>query len=183
MSIADYDVLDRALSEPRAPLAAAEAHGVLCGGLCAAEHYPLERWLEEVLGTEAATLPARNVLSDVYAETTRTLSEGEMEFAPLLPDDLTPLETRVAALAQWCEGYLYGVGVGDHEAIDSAAGEVGEVLRDFSEISRAGVGEDSEEVNESAYAELVEFVRAGTQLLYEELAAVRARGAPPSTRH
>ena len=37
--------------------------------------------------------------------------------------------------------------------------------------------EQSEDSNESAYAELVEFVRVGVQLLFEELAP--ARRAPP----
>ena len=61
-------------------------------------------------------------------------------------------------------------------------GEVGEIVRDFVEITRAGVdARQDEESNESAYAELVEFVRVGVQLLFEELgrrAAGRRRAAP-----
>ena len=46
-------------------------------------------------------------------------------------------------------------------------------------ITRADVdASQGEESNESAYAELVEFVRVGVQLLFEELAAARAPGAP-----
>jgi uncharacterized protein YgfB (UPF0149 family) len=37
--------------------------------------------------------------------------------------------------------------------------------------------EQDEEANESAYGELVEFVRVGVQLLFEELGS--ARGAAP----
>jgi uncharacterized protein len=58
-------------------------------------------------------------------------------------------------------------------------GEAGEVVRDFAEITRAGVDADEEqESNESAYAELVEFVRVGVQLLFEELASARRPVAP-----
>ncbi len=39
-----------------------------------------------------------------------------------------------------------------------------------------GTGE-SEEDNESAYAELVEFVRVGVQLVFEELESLRERAA------
>src|SRR5215472_5621159 len=175
----DYDALDQALSGPQAPLAAAEAHGVLCGALSAAGSYSLNSWLDEVLGEEPVTDPARDVLAEVYTQTERVLSAGEMEFSPLLPDDNAPLQLRVAALGEWCGGYLYGLGAAGMRGLDDLAGEVGEVLRDFTEISRAEIGAgDPEDVNESAYAELVEFVRAGAQLVYDELTAMRT-GAPP----
>jgi uncharacterized protein YgfB (UPF0149 family) len=52
-------------------------------------------------------------------------------------------------------------------------------VRDFIEISHAGVEEEaSDEANEAAYAELVEFVRVGVQLLFEELGVARAPAAP-----
>ena len=61
----------------------------------------------------------------------------------------------------------------------------GEIVRDLVEISRAGVdAEQDEESNESAYAELVEFVRVGVQLLFEELAAARSPpAASPAPLH
>jgi uncharacterized protein YgfB (UPF0149 family) len=37
---------------------------------------------------------------------------------------------------------------------------------------------DSDEANEEAYTELVEFVRVGVQLLFDELARYRDRPAP-----
>ncbi len=49
-------------------------------------------------------------------------------------------------------------------------------MKDFDEITRVGVdGGDSEEHNESAYVELVEFVRVGVQLVFDELAVLRAQ--------
>jgi uncharacterized protein len=175
----DYDALEQALSEPQTPLAAAEAHGVLCGALTAADSYGLNSWLEEVLGGEQVTDAAHEVLAEVYAHTDRVLRAGEMEFSPLLPDDNAPLQLRVSALSEWCAGYLYGLGAGGMRGLDNLAGEVGEVLSDFTEISRAEIGAgDPDDVNESAYAEFVEFVRAGAQLVYDELTALRT-GAPP----
>jgi len=56
------------------------------------------------------------------------------------------------------------------------------VVRDFIEISRAGVdASQGEESNEAAYAELVEFVRVGVQLLFEELAVLRPPTTPAAT--
>jgi uncharacterized protein YgfB (UPF0149 family) len=60
-------------------------------------------------------------------------------------------------------------------------GEVGEVVRDLTEISRVEVdGGDTEESNENAYAELVEFVRVGVQLLFDELGALRDAPKEPT---
>jgi uncharacterized protein YgfB (UPF0149 family) len=49
-----------------------------------------------------------------------------------------------------------------------------DIIRDMLHITRAAVGEDEdEESNESAYVELVEYLRVAAQLAYEELAEFR----------
>ena len=52
------------------------------------------------------------------------------------------------------------------------------MLRDLTHISQASVetGADAEE-EEQAYAEIVEYVRAGVQLIHDELLEVRVAGA------
>jgi uncharacterized protein YgfB (UPF0149 family) len=175
-----FDELDRAFAQGNAPVDPAEAHGSLCGALCAVAGYRAQDWFDEVLpDARGSALRARNLLQTVFDETAQALGGGEMDFGPLLPDDESALQVRVEALAEWCVGFLYGLGAGGLPSLDSVPGEVGEVLRDFTEISRADVGGDAEEANEAAYTELVEFVRAGTQLVYEELAAHRERALPP----
>ncbi len=53
-------------------------------------------------------------------------------------------------------------------------------MRDLGEITRAGVdASDSIEANESALAELVEFVRVGVQLVFDELESLRDKDPPP----
>jgi len=175
----DYAALEEALAGPQTALAAAEAHGVLCGALCAVDRYRLEDWLAEVGGAERAGPATAALLARIYASTLEALGGSLMEFAPLLPEDPEPLATRVLALAEWCSGFLNGMGAARLARLEDVPGEVGEVLHDFSEISRAEVDAvDADEADEAAYAELVEFVRAGTQLLYEELAAARDASPP-----
>jgi uncharacterized protein YgfB (UPF0149 family) len=55
----------------------------------------------------------------------------------------------------------------------------------FVFITNAAVDSvQDEEANESAYAELVEFVRVGAQVLFEELAGARRPAAPaPAALH
>jgi uncharacterized protein YgfB (UPF0149 family) len=61
---------------------------------------------------------------------------------------------------------------------------VSEFLADLARISQAGdVGSEAEEAEEAAYAELVEFLRVGVQLVYDELAALRAGQPAALTNH
>ena len=64
----------------------------------------------------------------------------------------------------------------------SSADKVAEVLRDLTHISQASVetGADAEE-EEQAYAEIVEYVRAGVQLIHDELLELRTAGAAAPT--
>jgi uncharacterized protein YgfB (UPF0149 family) len=169
----DYRQVQSLLTQERSLADAAEAHGTLTGCLCAAAGYRCEDWLREILpeGRAAATAAA--------------LLQPDMEFDLLLPADDELLNERTEALAQWCQGFLYGLGAGAIPDASELPGEVGEIVRDLLEISHAGAGpEQDEEANESAYAELVEFVRVGVQLLFEELASTRAVGlAAPAPLH
>ena len=59
-------------------------------------------------------------------------------------------------------------------------GDIGEIVRDLTEITHVAVdSEQTEESNESAYAELVEFVRVGVQLVFDELGPLRDQPGPP----
>lgn len=184
--------LDRLLAEADSEVDAAEAHGCLAGALCAAAAYRSDDWSDEILRAGAAgglDAAAQAALQSLHAETAQALGGGDMTFEPLLPDDDAPLAARVNALAFWCAGFLYGLGVGQLPSIENVPGDVGELLRDLTEISRASLDEsEPADASEDAYFELVEFVRAGVQLTYEELAPFRERGlesglAPGATTH
>jgi uncharacterized protein YgfB (UPF0149 family) len=150
----------RVLQSLQSSVAAAESHGCLCGALCTMQQYPVESWLDELV-PDADEDPAddRAPLRLLFADTVRALRGGEMEFQLLLPDDDAPLVERAMALSQWCQGFL----------------------------SQASVetGAEAEE-EEQAYAEIVEYVRAGVQLIHDELIELRAgggeKGAPDPSR-
>ncbi len=178
MHTASYAEIQRVLADEHSMTDAAEAHGTLAGALCTASSYRFEDWLQEILPEGRAQPISTGALRGLYFLTTETLAGAEMAFEALLPDDAQPLDERTAALSQWCVGFLYGLGSGSIQDISKLPGEVGEVVRDFDEITRVGVDTgDSDEQNEGAYAELVEFVRVGVQLVFEELETLRDR--PP----
>jgi uncharacterized protein YgfB (UPF0149 family) len=186
MHTATYADIQELLTAERSLTDAAEAHGTLAGSLCTASVYRLEDWLLEILPEGKAQADNATALRALFTGTFEALTGQMLEFEPLLPTDEQPIQERTAALAQWCVGFLYGLGSNAVPDAGGLPGELGEVIRDFTEISRVEVDrEDSEESNESAYAELIEFVRVGVQLVFDELASVREtpRESPSAPFH
>lgn len=175
MQAPDYGEIQHALRQARALADAAEAHGTLAGCLCATVAYRFEDWLGEILPEGRADEQTTAALRQLFEATAAALTEAEMHFAPLLPLDAEPIDARAAALGLWCQGFLYGLGASSLNDASQLPGEVGEIVRDLSEITRVGVDAgDTAESNEGAYAELVEFVRVGVQLLFDELEPLRS---------
>ncbi len=178
-----YHTLQDALRRAGALGEASEVHGSLCAVLCVGGSAATAVWrqdsLDNVDESNAQVPAARTALQHLELETWAALNGSAMDFMPLLPNDSDPLEQRVDALAHWCQGFLYGVtlsGVTVTAANSGGAAHLEEFLRDLAEIARAGLGADDDAVEaDFAYAELVEFVRAGVQLLFEELDDLRGR--------
>jgi uncharacterized protein len=182
MLAATYDEFERVLREARALPEPAEAHGNLAGALCSSRDYGLIEWLHEILPEDSPDQEAlqSSVLQNVYDSMVRSLGGVDTDFQPLLPDDETPLSRRAEALSSWCQGFLYGLGSGSTADPSRVSTEAGEIIRDLTEITHVGVdpGEENEE-NENAFAEVVEFVRVGVQLLFVELAPARGEEDGP----
>jgi len=168
----DYDELDRSLRACAAGVGAAEAHGILCGALCASKD-PAAVWPPLILGhepLEGAAAAALPLLTELYRHTRASLGEDGFEFQPLLPDADHPLEEQVEGMGDWCRGYLLGLaggGVKDARALPGDAGVVGGDITKIVEVDPDAAGDP--EAQERALAEIVEYLRIGVQLVYEEL--------------
>jgi uncharacterized protein len=177
MNFPDYGELQAALGGDEAGSAAAEAHGTLCGLLCAGAGDMPESWIHNTLADAeeysfGGRVDARSQLEAMHSATAAALTAANMDFRLLLPEDDVPIEDRAAALAAWCNGYLYGLAVRGLRPVDELPDELREILSDFSEIGRAGVAEEEvEEAGESAFAELVEYVRVAVQIVHDECQA------------
>ncbi len=180
MAEAQYPEIERLLADSRALTDVPEAHGTLAGALCAAADYRFEDWLREIYAEGKAPDDARDPLEAVFEDTRRALAAGQMQFDVMLPGDDVPISDRATALGQWCQGFLYGLGTNPIPDVDALPEEVSEIVRDLTSITQVAVDErETEEANEEAYTELVEFVRVGAQLLFDELARFRSPGGAP----
>jgi uncharacterized protein YgfB (UPF0149 family) len=173
------------LASAGAVVALAELHGGVCGAMCAGGLAAARRWLLDSLDdVELDTVPVAiaDDLEELIGASSKMLEDEELTFEPLLPSDDAPLAEQVEALAGWCEGFLSGVGSAAPASLrGSAEGDaLAEILRDFAEISRAGLSEDEAAGHgqpDFALAEVREYVRVSVQLAFEELGPARAAAA------
>ncbi len=167
----DYESLAETLAGAGPAELAAEYHGALCGALCV--HLEKDVDLLRLVETdEGAPLAAglRPALERLRGETLEALADETMRFHPLLPDDETALVTRVYGLSAWCQGFLFGLSSKGGLDLARCSEDLREVVRDFTELTRAVVGEEADlNIEETAYVELVEYVRVGAQLVFMEL--------------
>ena len=163
-------LLSRHLQAADALTSPSESHGLLAG-LAAGKQLPaLKDWLPLVLGesTPEEQPELVKLLAGLLMQMGRKLSSEEaLSFQLLLPHEETPLQERVAALADWCRGFLLGLRL---SAPGKLPEDVREILRDFEAITLAGHDPElPEESQEADFTELEEFVRMGVTLIHTEL--------------
>jgi uncharacterized protein YgfB (UPF0149 family) len=126
---------------------------------------------EDLLAREA-----REMIGELYYASRDQISNDNLTFTPYLPDDSQPVSARAKALSEWCEGYLYGLGMSGITD-QQFEGDTREALQDISHFTRLDYESlESGEATEQAYAELQEFLKVVTLLIWADLADVRERG-------
>jgi len=170
----DYNSLNDALVRAKAELLTSEAHGVLCGMLCAAGKVELNAWLDQVFEeldlNNTLIQEASQLLVGLFNDTQSQLNDSDVDFQLLLPDDEDALGIRTEALAEWCQGFTYGMVNGGLKKDRELPEDTAELIRDLVEIARVGHDMDEEtDTDEESYMQLYEYVRMGVLLINEEL--------------
>ncbi len=180
-----FSAINQVLARGGLDLDAAQAHGILCGVLsyppASADTLWWDLFIEHARKDEQHAQISLPALRQLKQFTQDSLCSPDCAVMLLLPSDSAPLAERTAALARFCQGFLYGLGIaaGSARAHNPPATPAGngipgfsamaqEFVRDMEFISRAHFQEQEENLQESAYAELVEYIRAGLLLLQEE---------------
>lgn len=169
-----YVAINTALERAESDIHAAEAHGVLCGFLCSSANAKDTHWLQQVLpGAEAGDLLAQQtqqVLLKLQQYYLDQLNSSDFQFALLLPNDEQALAARLQALTQWCDGFSLGLSAGglsqkrSHNLSEQSQEFIQDVLR-FTELE---THLQTNEENEAAYMQLVEYLKVGVVTLYED---------------
>lgn len=167
-TLPNYTELNRVLSKTSLKLHPSQVHGLVAGILCGNPD-STSAWEELVTGGKD-TGKTHEVLQALYDETKKQLAEFLFEFQLVLPSDSDELLVRAEALMLWCQGFLTGLKLTNVPITGRKPSEVTEAINDLIEIAKMNY-EDviSNEEDESAYIELVEYIRMAVILIYQEL--------------
>jgi len=155
-----------------------EYHGKISACLCF-ENISVETLLPKEINRDdislsPETMKLKTVLLNMISETLEKLNDSEMTFYPVLSPDSESLILRTLSLSNWCQGFVDGFGFSvaqNNISIDIVQQDIiREIIEDFSQISKLTSASIMNEGGEDlAYMEVVEYVRVGTQLIFEEM--------------
>ena len=135
-----------------------ELHGLLTGIVCVTEAPTREEWSQilTTLNVPELSQDALALLTDEAEDVVHALSEDELDYLPMLPDDEHLLQERVQALSDWCAGVVLGFGL----ASGHVRGDERELIEHLQDVAAVEFEDsDNDEEGESSYEELYEFVR------------------------
>ena len=135
-----------------------ELHGLLTGIVCITQAPSREEWQKilETLEVPELEPEALELLTTEAEDVFNALSEDELDYLPLLPDDEHVLADRVQALADWCAGVVLGFGL----ATGNIRQDEREWIEHLQDVAAVEFDEsDDDDEGEESYQELYEFVR------------------------
>lgn len=170
-----YAIINKIFAKHRVDLTAAEAHGVASGMLCADDRSAGAAWLAALLAdAESLTEQDRNLLLRLFDETRKLLTGEGFEFDLLLPDEDGSLTVQIEALKNWCQGFLFGVGMTNKISEAEWPDDMREIVRDISEFTKLEDQAGGEE-DEKAFVEITEYLRSAVVLLHDDLVDLKLK--------
>lgn len=164
--IADVFLLHGSMQSP------AFLDGRLCA-LLALKDVSAETWLEEVclsLGIEQPKDPASaERLLGWRRQTVEALSANEMNYEPLLPDELFSLAEQAQSLKEWALGFLeVGEETVDDDQRETWSPTLREAMADLPALAQIDADIDNSAENENDLFALTEHARMTAMMLYTE---------------
>ena len=151
----------------------AECHGVACGLLCRLPNASLDAFIGLLGMLELVDAPGTGLkmsLEELLNSTRSQLEDEDMGLSLWLPNDDEILEERTLAMAQWCSGFLAGIGSSGDDTLETLSEDANEALADLQQISTADVVDTAEsEEDENAFTEIVEYIRVVILMIREDL--------------
>ncbi|WP_413615568.1 UPF0149 family protein [Halomonas cupida] len=164
-SIADVFLLHGSMQSP------AFLDGRLCAGL-ALHDLSAEAWLEEVcisLGVEQPRDEASaERLLGWRRQTLDALSSSELNFEPMLPDELFSLAEHAQGLKEWTLGFLEVIEDAGDEPRKAWSSALREAIDDLPGLAAMETDIDDSAENENDLFALTEHARMAAMLLYTE---------------
>jgi len=144
-------------------------HGAICGCICGGLMDVNQQW-QMLFKNKKKDPTVIKAIKELYEASIQQLKEFSFDFSLLLPDEETDINTRAEALGLWAQGFLIGLKKAKVPITNRQPGEVTESIHDLVEISKVSFGDiATSEEDETAYTELVEYVRLSIIMIFQDL--------------
>lgn len=169
IALPEYAEISAALNNTALKLHASQVHGLICG-ILSGNPNTAPGWEQLVTGDDDGEPATHELLQSIYSASAKQLDEFLFELQMVLPDDAEPLQARAEALTLWCQGFLTGLKAAQVPIVGRKPSEMTEAIDDIIEIAKMNYEQVvATEEDESAYVELVEYVRMAVILIYQDL--------------
>ncbi|MEM9102622.1 MAG: UPF0149 family protein [Pseudomonadota bacterium] len=177
--------LEQSLQDGQVTYSVAYIHGALIGMMAGGMPLDQKSWKAPLMGlVNDDKLLSKDGMAalDSLVQVSCSWFEERISIQMLLPDFEKDLSTRLAALADWCDGWLSGFSlfVTSFEALSA---ETQETIRELQEIARVATEkptrEDERQAMETMYQDIVEHVTLGVEYIFDECGA----GLNNASRH
>jgi yecA family protein len=168
----DYESFTTILKKHNIIVDASEVQGILCGMLAGGMNIDDQEWIDALADVihqgELMPTPAQTAIEHMFNKVCQELIEADFALSICLPNDTTPINERGAAFVNWVQGFLLGFGLHQND-LTACSPDTKEALEDFSDIAKMDEEMQSNEESEQALFEVVEYVRIGAMLCFNEL--------------
>ena len=175
----DYSDLAAALQRSNMPQCPAELHGFALGMAIAGVPEPLQVWQNEVYAEfdpdDVLDNETRALLDRLFAAALVDGDAAQQGLTLFLPEGIAVDAKRLGAVRDWCQGFMFGIGLAGAGLDQRLTDDGRELLNDIGEITRVDTGDvENTAENQAALIEIEEYVREGVMLLRSELASTRS---------
>jgi len=177
-SLPDYPAFAATLQRCGLVQSPSETQGFALGLYVADVPEPLKIWRQELYSefdpADVLAGECRAVLDRVFADVFAAGRGEPMQLSLLLPQDIVVDSARLEAVRDWCQGFLFGFGLGGVRAERGLSEQSRELLRDITEMTRMDTQEiENTPDNQSALIEIEEYLRVGVMLLRDDSGGVQ----------
>jgi len=169
-----HHALQQLLIKIDADVSAATIHGIWCGRLAAGDQFTSSDWwifTQRLLGEEVvyednmvAAFKAVAKFADQH------LQSDSFEFEPWLPADNSDCSDRLAALAEWCQGFIEGLISVLGKRLAATSEDTREVVKDLLDIGEVDSTVSGTEEDEKQFRELAEYVKVAALNVWHDIA-------------
>ena len=173
-ALPDYAAVAAVMQRCGMPQSPSESQGFALGLFLAGVSEPLALWQQELYSdfdpADVLAGECRAVLDRVFASVFAAVSATPMQLTLLLPEDIVVDSARVGAVRDWCQGFLFGFGLGGERVAGRLSEQSDELLQDIAEMTRLDTDEvENNDENQSALIEIEEYLRVGVMLMRDDL--------------